>query len=159
MNSECPRIAGQLRRAFSGVAWHGPAIRELLATVTAEQALARPLANGHTIWEIVLHIDAWVNAALEGVGGVPLPESIAAEKDWPAPASDAEAWTLATNRMHETAERLAQAIDGFSDARLQETVPGRRYDFYFLFHGVVQHSLFHGGQIAVLKRAVAHPES
>lgn len=159
MNTECLRIADQLRRAFSGVAWHGPAIRELLAGVTAAQARARPLASAHTIWEIVLHIETWLNAALDGAGGVPLPKSLAAEKDWPVPSSDTEAWALATDRMCETAERLAKAIEGFSDARLQENVSGRRYDFYFLFHGVVQHSLFHGGQIAMLKRAVAQPES
>ena len=41
------------------------------------------------------------------------------------------------------------------DARLQDTVPGRQYDFYYLFHGIVQHSLYHGGQIAMLKKAMS----
>jgi hypothetical protein len=31
------------------------------------------------------------------------------------------------------------------------------YDFYYLFHGIVQHSLYHGGQIAMLKKAVGEP--
>ncbi len=55
----------------------------------------------------------------------------------------------------QNAGRLAGAIEGFADARLEEVVPGREYDFYYLFHGIVQHSLYHGGQIAMLKRAVA----
>ena len=49
----------------------------------------------------------------------------------------------------------ALSIEGFGDSRLKDIVPGRQYDFYFLFHGIVQHSLYHGGQIAMLKRAVS----
>ena len=48
---------------------------------------------------------------------------------------------------------VIQAIEKFGDERLQETVPGRKYDYYYLFHGIVQHSLYHGGQIALLKKA------
>ena len=57
MNSETRRIADQLRRAFSGDAWHGDAISELLSGVTADQAQARPLSRSHSIREIVLHIE------------------------------------------------------------------------------------------------------
>ena len=56
-------------------------------------------------------------------------------------------------RLFENAKRLAQAIEFFTDDRLKEAVPGREYDFYYLFHGIVQHSLYHGGQISMLRRA------
>ena len=49
---------------------------------------------------------------------------------------------------------LGNALETFGDAGLHEKVPGRNYNFYFLFHGVVQHSLYHAGQIALLKKMV-----
>ncbi len=52
--SEIERINDQLRRAFEGEAWCGSSLREALAGVTAERALAKPLANAHCIWEIVM---------------------------------------------------------------------------------------------------------
>lgn len=58
------------------------------------------------------------------------------------------------NHLFQGGERLAGAIEEFADARLQEIVPGGEYDFYYLFHGIVQHSLYHGGQIAILKGAI-----
>ena len=58
---EASRIADQLRRAFSGDA--KLAFSELLSGVAADQAFARPLPSAHTIWELVLHIDAWVVTA------------------------------------------------------------------------------------------------
>jgi hypothetical protein len=107
----------------------------------------------------VLHIDIWVEAAIGAAQGVPMPKLYGTEKDWPAGADDAVAWADVVNRLFQSGEQLAHAIEGFSDARLQETVPGRTYDFYYLFHGIVQHSLYHGGQIALLSKAARSPVS
>jgi uncharacterized damage-inducible protein DinB len=154
MNSESLRIADQLRRAFTGDAWHGSPLLDLLAGITAEQARARPLRSVHSIWELVMHIDVWLHAALEPTQGTLMPNLHGAEGDWPALIDDrAAAWIAAQDRLFQNAERLAQAMERFDDAKLQGTVPGRQYDFYYLFHGIVQHSLYHGGQIAMLKKA------
>jgi hypothetical protein len=154
MSTECSRIADQLRRAFSGDPWHGPPIRDALAGVTAAQAIARPLAAAHTIWELTLHIDLWADIAYRATLGIEMPKLYGTEKDWTTPftGSDAE-WTAARAHLFETAERLTAAVEVFADERLGDAVPGRKYDFYYLFHGVVQHSLYHAGQIAMLKRA------
>jgi uncharacterized damage-inducible protein DinB len=156
MNSESLRIADQLRRAFTGDAWHGPPLRDALAGITPEQARTRSLPSAHTIWELVLHIDLWTRIALEATQETPMPKLYGTEKDWDKAADgDAAAWTRATENLFQTCEQLAKAIEGFDDSRLKDIVPGRQYDFYYLFHGIVQHSLYHGGQIAMLRRAVS----
>ncbi|HWX55894.1 MAG TPA: DinB family protein [Verrucomicrobiae bacterium] len=154
MNTECQRVSDQLRRAFVGDPWHGDPLQKLLAGITARQASARPVASAHTIWELVLHIELWTRVALEATQGVPMPKLYGTEKDWPTAAdTSAAAWAAATDRLFETAEQLARAMEAFGDERLQEAVPGRqKYDFYYLFHGIVQHSLYHAGQIALLKK-------
>ena len=153
---ECGRIADQLRRAFTGEAWHGPSLLELLPDVTAEQANMRPLPAGHTIWELVLHIDVYLRGTLDAAQGGKMPKIYGTENDWTS-VSDASgpAWAGATDRMFQNAELLVRAIEGFGDVKLENIVPGRDYSFYFLFHGVLQHSLYHGGQIAMLKREMA----
>jgi uncharacterized damage-inducible protein DinB len=155
MSTECTRIADQLRRAFEGKAWHGSSLQELLTGVTAEQAAIRPIAAGHSVWELVSHIEVWTQTALAATKGVPMPSLLAADQDWPlAGDTSSKAWEAAVSRMFATRDALSRAIGQFGDERLTETVPGRRYDFYYLFHGVVQHSLYHGGQIALLKKAI-----
>src|ERR1700757_863937 len=67
--TESLRIADQLRRAFYGDAWHGPALMELLEDVDAATAAARPLHDVHSIWELVLHIAAWDGAGIVRLGG------------------------------------------------------------------------------------------
>lgn len=67
--SQSVLLTEQLRRAFDGHAWHGPAVLELLADVDAATAAARPLPNVHSIWELVLHIAVWDDAALRRLDG------------------------------------------------------------------------------------------
>ena len=154
MDSESLRIADQLHRAFDGDAWHGPSLRELLSGVTAKQACIRPLPKGHSIWELVLHIDVYVHAASEAARGVPMPRLFDTGKDWLGANGESDAaWGAATDRLFQNAAELVGILKKFPDARLKEIVPGREYDFYYLFHGIVQHSLYHGGQIAMLKKA------
>ena len=156
MNTECLRTGDQLRRAFTGEPWHGSPLSELLAGITVEQACERPLASAHSIWELVLHIEVYVDAAYEVIKGVPMPQIAGTSSDWRSVSdTGSAAWSAATSRSFQSAERLAKGIEGFTDERLSDTVPGRKYDFYYLFHGIVQHSLYHGGQIAMLKRAVS----
>jgi DinB superfamily len=156
MNPESIRIATQLRHAFAGQPWHGPPLSELLADVTPEQAIARPFPRGHNIQELVLHIDAWVQAALGAAQGIAMPKLYGTEKDWQVvTAADATAWADASTRLFEGGEQLARIVEEFPDARLRDIVPGREYDFYYLFHGIVQHSLYHAGQIALNMKMVS----
>ena len=58
---EVARILDQLHRAYEGPAWHGPALREILAGLTFETAAQRTIPDAHTIWELVLHITVWMS--------------------------------------------------------------------------------------------------
>ncbi len=149
--SEAARIGDQLRRAFDGSAWHGPALLELLEDVNAATAAARPLPEVHSIWELVLHIAAWDGAALRRLGGEKCQPTGTANFP-PMPKPTAAAWRKAvahTKRMHHT---LVKTVAALPDSRLCDRVPGKRYDFYHMLHGLAQHELYHAGQIAILKK-------
>jgi hypothetical protein len=154
MNAECLRIAGQLRRAFEGGAWHGPALKELLQGVTAKHAQAHPIADAHSIWELVLHIGVWEQVAHDAIKGMPFPKTMSDELNWPPPAGgNADSLQRDIQQLMELNRKLCNAIESFGDERLEETVPGRKYDFHTMLNGVVQHSLYHAGQIALLRKA------
>jgi uncharacterized damage-inducible protein DinB len=149
--TEGARIADQLRRAFYGSAWHGPALLELLEDVDAATAAANPLANVHSIWELVLHIAVWDDAALRRLDGKKWqPTGL---KNFPRVTKPTDAaWrkaVAATKRTHDT---LVKTVERLSDARLGDRVPGKRYDFYHMLHGIAQHELYHAGQVAILKK-------
>ena len=150
--SEITRISDQLHRAFYGEAWHGPSVMELLKGVTATQAAAHPMPPAHSIWEVVNHIAAWKEAVVRRLQGEAV--ELKGDKDWP-PVKDANAssWKKALAALEEAHQRLEKTVSGLSDPVLDGPVPNRDHNVYFMLHGVIQHDLYHAGQIAVLKKA------
>lgn len=154
MNTECLRIANELKETLEGDAWYGDAVRKLLQGVTAEKAAARPVANAHSIWELVLHVTVWAQAAVDTMEGAPMPKfPMPAEKDFPPVGEKTEArWQQSLEGMFAAYRKLGAQIEKFDDRRLGDTVPGRTYNFYHLLHGMAQHAVYHAGQMALLKK-------
>ena len=153
--SEVRRIADQLRRAFEGVAWHGDSLMETLRGVTAEHAARKPVANLHNIWEIVWHITFWEDVSRRRTEGEVF--SVEIEDGWKTITDASEAaWQKTLEDLQRGNELLREAILRLDDAQLKNKVeiPGleQAYTIYFMLHGVIQHDLYHTGQIALLKK-------
>ena len=137
--------------------WHGPALDELLGSVSHEQAAARPIPGAHTIWEIVLHVAAWAEISLARVHGERTADP-APDEDWPpvaAPGPDpAIDWQAALERLRSGYRALATDTRRLDQSAIDEKVPGLEYSVSNLLHGVIEHATYHGGQIALLKRAL-----
>jgi uncharacterized damage-inducible protein DinB len=152
--TETFRLADQIRRAFEGNAWHGDSLLELLAGVNAATAAAKPIKDAHSIWELLLHIAAWDDAVRRRTGGTAV--TVTDEENFPAVNDVSEAaWRQAVESAKQIHNELIKAVAAFPDSRLQEQVPGKTqnyYNFYYMFSGIVQHELYHAGQIALLKK-------
>ncbi|MGI8732663.1 MAG: DinB family protein [Pyrinomonadaceae bacterium] len=149
---ETERIREQLKRAFTGDAWHGPSVLELLENVTASQAAARPITGAHSIWELVLHIGAWEDACRRRLTGdrAELPD----EENWP-PVDEIsnDAWAQTLVALRQGHDRFSEAIAAVDEARLDEPILEGMTTVYATLHGAVEHDLYHAGQIAILKKA------
>ena len=151
-DSEIARLVDQFDRAYAGDAWHGMPVRDLLDDVDATLAAARPVVGAHTIWELVAHITYWLDAAERRVGGEAVDP--VHDEDWPAmPASTKAAWTATRAALASSHDRLVAAIRRLRPEDLAGPVPGHPYSVYVLLHGVLQHTLYHAGQIGLLRGA------
>ena len=152
--SESARLADQIRRAFDGEAWHGDSLMEILAGVNAKTAAAKPVPNAHSIWELLLHIAAWDGAAIRRALGHAVQLSDAETFPPIEDTSDA-AWRSDIETVKQKHDELVETVASFPESRLHVQVPGKKeayYNFYYLFSGIVQHELYHAGQIALLKK-------
>jgi len=150
---ETTRIGEQLKRAFEGNAWHGPSLTEILDGVTAIEASRRPFSQTHNIWEIVLHLSTWHRVVRERLEGKVIID-LTADQDWPPVKDNTDpAWKIALEALHAGQRILRDKILNLDDTRLQDTVAGMDYSVYVMLHGVIQHDLYHAGQIALLKKS------
>ena len=152
-HTETHRIADQLRRAVNGPAWHGPSLAESIAGISADQAGARPLAAAHSIHELLAHAIAWMEIVRQRLEG--RPPHVTESMDWP-PVSGVD-WATAGARLDRAAHDLDATIRRFDDGRLSDEIPvdGDRWSVYETSHGVIQHALYHAGQISVLKKGLS----
>jgi uncharacterized damage-inducible protein DinB len=154
MNGELRRLEEQLRKALEGGAWHGPSVLEVLEGVTAEQAVARPIAGAHSIWELVLHICSDYGLVLRRLNGdeKPLNES----EDWPSvPEPSAKNWCDSIRTLKHLNAELRRAIRNFPPERLDQPLVSKPpYTAHTQFIGVTQHNLYHAGQIVLIKKAL-----
>jgi uncharacterized damage-inducible protein DinB len=149
------QLSKHLEHTTSGPMWHGPALAEVLDGVTAERATARPIPGAHTIWEIVLHVIAWAEIARDRLKGQSTGDPTPAQ-DWPPVAAPGpDAWQRAIEQLDTSHRLLAADARELDDGRLDAPVPGLDYSVAILLHGIVEHGTYHGGQIALLKRALA----
>jgi uncharacterized damage-inducible protein DinB len=131
--------------------WHGPAFLHVLEGIDEARARARPIASAHSIWEIVLHVTAWAEIARQRLQGDATGDP-APEQDWPPVSGE---WPAAVKRLEDSHRALAADVRLLDDAALDAKVKGLDYPVGILLDGVVEHGTYHGGQIALLRKAVA----
>jgi uncharacterized damage-inducible protein DinB len=149
--SELTFIVEQLKAAFDGEAWHGPALMEVLGGLDAKTAAERPVPEAHSIWELVLHLTTWERVITRRIHGeAHMPSD---EENFPAVQQATEqSWHRALQNLRATHSDLIQLVSAMKESRLNERVPGKDYDLRFMLIGAVQHAAYHGGQIALLKK-------
>ncbi len=152
--TEIERIIDQHRQAFDGDPWHGDPLMTLLAGVTLDVASARPIRGAHSIRETVRHLTFWYDGARRRLDGSVFEASESGQ--WPAGEGDDEgAWDRERDDLKRAHESFLEAIGRLRVEDLDRPVPGKPHDLYYLLHGVVQHLLYHAGQVAILRKAAA----
>jgi uncharacterized damage-inducible protein DinB len=155
--NETERILEQYDRAINGNAWHGDAVWKVLEGITAEQAAQRAQADTHSIWELVAHMAFWETEVCRRLSG--LSARSVEELNFPAaPEATAENWNRTLAEFRRSNEEFRAALSKFDGTRLDRPLPGREmsgYTAYVEMNGVIQHNLYHAGQIAFLRKLLA----
>jgi heme-degrading monooxygenase HmoA/uncharacterized damage-inducible protein DinB len=150
-SSEAALLAREIETLGHGETWHGPALDELLDGVSHETASARPVPGAHTIWELVLHVTGWTNVFRRRLEGAALEEP--EEGDFPSPPPpSAPAWHQARQAVLEAHTRLAARVASLCEADLDAPIPGRPFDGRFQVRAAIRHTVYHSGQIGLLRK-------
>jgi uncharacterized damage-inducible protein DinB len=143
---ETQRIAQGYRAATIKGAWYGPTLAEMLAGISAELATTPPVVGAHSIAALLQHLLLWNERVRNTSDSHPMPRW-EAEKEWAEPPIP---WNELVSRWNESRDLLEEKIRNFPVAELEKRVPGRDYSYETLFHGIVQHAIYHSGQIAMV---------
>jgi uncharacterized damage-inducible protein DinB len=153
--TEIERIQDQMKRAYDGDPWPGPSLKKALDGVTAGMASRRTVAEAHTIWEVVLHVAAWKEVARLRLEWKPVTEP--EEGDFPqVTETNAEAWARALELLETNHRKLLEVVtDAGDEWQFDKLVPVGGKSVYETLHGILQHDIYHAGQIMLLRKGSA----
>lgn len=154
--SDIQRILAHYDRVLNGDAWHGDPLWQVLDGIRAQQAAARIKPSIHTIWEIVMHMTFWENVAAQRLAG--LHAGLVAELNFPAtPAVNEGNWRQTLDRFRASNHAFQQALAALRPGQLNELSAAGKRTFRGEAHGLIEHHVYHLGQIALLKKMPVLP--
>lgn len=157
---EPANIVELIERVMRGDPWHGSNVTTILEGLTPEAAARRPLRGAHSIWELVLHMTGWAREVTGRLGGRAAQEPEAG--DWPDIGEPtADRWRAAHSALFSAHDELIAAVRRLDPALLgrpvidfRDNAMGTGLSQYVTLHGIIHHTVYHAGQIAMLKRTL-----
>jgi uncharacterized damage-inducible protein DinB len=143
---ETQRIADSYRAATIKGAWYGPSLAELLTGISPELATAPPVPGAHSISALLQHLLLWNERIRNTSDSNPMPRW-EAEKEWAEPPIP---WKELVALWNQSRDLLEEKIRNFPVEDLAKQVAGRSYPYEMVFQGIVQHAIYHSGQIAMV---------
>ncbi len=153
--TEQKQIEGLIKRleiVYQGAPWYGNNILSSLQKLEADQVNTRVATGKKSIAEILRHIVAWRQFLLEHLKGNDTYRiELNSEIDWPPVAN--LSWPELLEELDNSQQEIIAKLKTKEDLWLKEIVKvgQHEFNFRFLVEGVIQHDIYHLGQINLLK--------
>ena len=153
MNKEIQSIIRRIENITSGEPWFGRAVYIILEEVDAKKAYTKPDNTEHSMIEILYHMITWAGFTLKRIERDDDMDLAAFEKmDWRIIDPKTHTWKKGLTEFKSIHKKIIQLLNKKDDAFLKEIVDYRNYNFRFLLNGMMEHNIYHLGQIAYLKK-------
>ncbi len=153
MNKEIQSIIRNLENTLDGTPWYGRPVYVILREVDSSIAYKKPSANSHSLIDLLYHMLTWAEFTLKRIEKDDINDLAAFEKlDWREIDPKIHDWDEGLGALIATHQQMIALLQSKDDGFLNETVDYRQYNFRFLLNGLIQHNIYHLGQVAYLKK-------
>jgi uncharacterized damage-inducible protein DinB len=153
MQPEIQYLDHLYRSAYEGHPWFGRNIVEILGEIDEQTAFQKP-NNQHSIVELLYHMIVWREFTISRIEA---DKARAAgyfeENDWSVlDHEDKSLWRKGLQKLDDTQKHLLEILKNLKEDQLTQKVADRKYDVRHLLYGILEHDIYHLGQIAYIKK-------
>ena len=161
MNSNLSnRLSAEISRQFDGDTWYSSNFKQVIKNIAAEDAVKKFNGFPNSIAEIVRHMTQWKIFCLKKLEGDSKFDIEDPDEDWMRFSNlTEEEWLDILAKYETTNINLIRNVKDLSDDTLDQIVPGRKYSYYYLLMGIIEHDVWHTMQIKFIKRLLQIPET
>ncbi len=149
------QLSKHFREIHFGGNWTSVNLNDTLANVNWHQATTK-VKNLNTIAELVFHINYYVSAVLKVLQGSALNAHDKFSFNCPEINSEKD-WETLLEKVFNEANQFANLVEQLPESKLWEHFSEEKYGTYYRnIHGIIEHTHYHLGQIAVIKKMILH---
>ena len=157
MNKEVLTIANSFVDTLSSQPWFGRSVYEMLEEVDESKVHTKPNGTEHSLIDLLWHMNVWAEFTLANLEKRSAKELKAIEADdWREIDPKKHTWKAGLEQLKATHNKIIELLKQKEDDNfLGDIVPLRKYNFRFLLNGLIQHNIYHLGQIAYLNKLLS----
>ena len=142
-------IIRQLNELQEGSLWFDQSFKDKIDNLSEDVVFVRPLPEVHSVAEHVSHMLEWrKECILRYKGGKT--ELMNSPEDWKDNAElKKSGWTNLKKALYDSRKELIELFTNQDDSYLDTRFRDTEYNFHYLIEGIIQHDLYHLGQIGV----------
>lgn len=149
MKKELQSIISNLENTLDGSPWYGRPVYSILREIDPSIVYKKPSPNSHSLAELLYHVLTWAEFTLKRIEKDNSQDLAAFEKlDWRQIDPAIHDWDEGLAALIATHQQIIALLQTKDEFFLSETVDYRQYNFRFLLNGLIQHNIYHLGQMA-----------
>lgn len=153
------QIANRFRAVILNGTWIANTnFKDQVSKVTWKQA-TKKVGSLNTIAALTFHINYYIAGVLNVLEGGSLDIKDKYSFDLP-PINSQKDWEMLTETMWANAEKFAQLVELMPDSKLDEAFVDKKYGTYLRnIDGMIEHSYYHLGQVALIRKMIVESET
>lgn len=153
MNKEMQSIIKNFKDTLSGQPWFGRGVFPIMEEVDKSKIYINPGDSEHSLAELLFHMITWSEFCIKHLENAPANEIKEVEnRDWREINPKTHTWKNGLDQFKSIHEKIISILESKEDSFLKEMVPGREFNFRFMLNGLIQHNIYHLGQVAYIKK-------
>ena len=153
MNKETQSIIRNLQNVLTGEPWYGRSIYAILEEINPAIVHKKSNDNSHSLTELLYHMITWAGFTQKQIEGAGKEEIEKIEsRDWIVIDPKIHDWQKGLTELKSIHEKIMDLLQSKEDEWLKEKVSFREFNYRFLLNGLIQHNIYHLGQIAYLRK-------
>jgi uncharacterized damage-inducible protein DinB len=156
MNKEVQYLITTFETTLQREPWYGRSVYSILEEIDPTIVYIKPGETEHSLIDLLYHMIAWAmftQKRLEKDKG--WDDAFMEKIDWRTIDPAEHTWHNGVKQLKETHEQIIGLLRDKDDSLLSEMVDFRKYNFRFLLNGLIQHNVYHLGQIAYVKKLLS----
>lgn len=139
----------QLNEIQEGSLWFDQCFKEKISQLSDDEVFIRPHAQLHSVAEHISHIIEWRKECMLRFQGKRT-DLMNSPDDWKDNIALCNlGWDNLKNLFFESTGTLIKILENEDDSFLEKMFQDTDYNFHYLIEGIIQHDLYHLGQIGI----------